>query len=439
MSAPTPADPGPVGAADTVRGRVRRATLVLAALAGGTALSLGRQLGEAPLDKIWGEDGQIFLQQALWRGPVDAFLQSYNGYLHAVPRLLAEPVALAPLPWAAALLALEAALATAAVAVLVYVVSGQHITSRPVRTVLAAGVVLLPIAGHSNVNNIAYLHWLLLYASFWLLLWDPPTRAASVGATLFVLLTVLSNPLTVLLLPVGAYTALRRRSLSAVTMTATLVVGFAVQMVVADGGRSLTPRSSPAQVVGWYVAQVVAGAFVGRRAGLWNTPTVQVVALVAIVVVVGVPLLRAAAPRRAALGLALASSGLLAAAPLSVVGAGTRYVIAPILLVYAATALAVDGLPTATPRRLLAAGLAVVAAVTWTAGYPAATYRTAGPRWSAELRRACPGPAERAAVPITPVGTPTRWTVSVPCRELADRPPAPGERPAARSTEAPAG
>jgi hypothetical protein len=173
------------------------------ALLAGTAVGLARQPGSGALQTIWAEDGQVFLAQAVAL-PVDrAFSTLYAGYLHAVPRVLAELAAALPLPVADAVLSGGAALIVAALALLIYRASAGHIRSTVIRAALAGAVVLVPVGQAEVTNNAANLHWFLMFAAFWVLLWRPRHPLALATGALVVFLAGASDPLTILLAPLA--------------------------------------------------------------------------------------------------------------------------------------------------------------------------------------------------------------------------------------------
>ncbi|HET6346724.1 MAG TPA: glucosyltransferase, partial [Myxococcota bacterium] len=140
---------------------------------GAAALSLLRQVGAGALDTVYAEDGTVFLADAYRESTWDAVATPYAGYLHVVPRILAEIVSILPVSAAATGLAVSAALVTGLLALLVYHASGTSLTSPWARALAAAVVVLVPVGQEEIPNSIANLHWPMLYALFWVLLWEP--------------------------------------------------------------------------------------------------------------------------------------------------------------------------------------------------------------------------------------------------------------------------
>ncbi len=203
-----------------------------------------RQVGASALETIWAEDGRVFLQSALSQGPLAAFSGTYAGYLHVVPRVAAEAAALLPLGLASEVITLAANGIAALCAFAVFVATRPHLRSPVLRALLAVSLVLLPTAGVEVLNNLANVQWYLLTASFWLLLWRPHSRVGNLGASLLLVATALSAPLSVLLVPL----ALARLTVAPRGRTALPVWLFAGAVAVqfAAASSSLTEPGSSA-------------------------------------------------------------------------------------------------------------------------------------------------------------------------------------------------
>ena len=119
-----------------------------------------------------------------------------------VPRLLAELASAVPLKDASTVMSGGSAVIVAALAVVVFRASAGVIASVPVRLALAASMILLPASGWETLDNAANLHWYLIFAAFWALLWRPSSRTEAVVAAAVVAGAALSDPLTVVLAPV---------------------------------------------------------------------------------------------------------------------------------------------------------------------------------------------------------------------------------------------
>jgi hypothetical protein len=248
------------------RFRPRHALLAAGAVLAGAAVSLLRQPGTGALDTVWAEDGEIFLADAVNEPLPEALASSYAGYFHLGPRLLAELAALTPAGWDAAMLAVCAALVTAALAVLVYVASAAHLRSPVARTVAAAVVVVAPLAQDDIPNSIANLHWPALYALFWVLLWSPdrwPGRTAGLVTTALV---VTSDILVLGLLPLAILRAAVRRDRYSAALAAVFSLGIALQLLgLFTGASSRETDLNPVRAAVGYVLRAVPGALAGHR------------------------------------------------------------------------------------------------------------------------------------------------------------------------------
>jgi len=379
------------------------------------------------LDSIWAEDGSIFLQEAVELPAADALVRGYAGYVHAVPRLASEVVALFPLTRSAALLALTAAGIVAGAAVLVSAATAGHLRSRPLRTGLAALVVLQPVVGIESLNAVALVQWPLTFAAFWAALWRPRSWAWSVLSGLVLALTALSAPLALLLVPVLAIRLVVvptwRDRLPAV---AGLVAASVQVAAMVTRSTANAPGGTPAQLAESWAQSVATPAVLGVGLPAVLRPLVggwlEVVTVAAVAVTVAAAL--ALRPDRrlsvllaAGLGTAAYAGSVWArgAAPriLAAVDEGlrpdtTRFAVVPVLLLLSVLALAFDarprrvGAPAWTGLRLIvSAALLVVAGV----DLLVVNDRSLGPPWSGEVAAAvesCRAGATLAAVQVGP-------------------------------------
>lgn len=396
----------------------------------GATLSLGRLTDPAAIDTLWAEDGEIFLAEALARSPTEAFLSPYAGYLHAVPRLAAEAAAALPVEASAALLTIGAALMTALLALLVFVSSAGHLRSTAVRGVLAAAMVMVPVGLGEVFANVANLHWFLMFASFWVLLWRVERPAPLTVGALVVFLAALSDPLTGLLLPLALARMWALRSWREHVFAWALGAGLAVQAVVIllqGPGRELGAAVAPVRIAGWYAYKVVVGAVLGERFTIDAQGTAAglflAVCLVAVLALASVAFRTRSRRRTPIVPVALAGSVVFYVAPVVLTGiAAPRYAVVPALLLYTALAGIVDPLVAARPRGHLpvlpvTAGLVLV--VVWAVNWPL-DVRADGPFWTPALGEAVAEcePGVQAVIPIAPEGTPEAWEVVVDCAKL---------------------
>ena len=204
----------------------RRVIALLAALTAGTALALARQAGRGPLDTLWAEDGTIFLQDALDRPFNESLTRSYAGYFHLLPRLTAELVSVLSLRWAAIGFGLMAAFLASVQGLVVFHATEGYFRTMAIRVALAASVIVLPLSRGEVVGVVANLQWLLLFTSFWVLLWNPRGDWGLAVGTAVLVLTTMSDPLTMCLLPLGLLRLFVLRGWRGRIFSGVLIVGL---------------------------------------------------------------------------------------------------------------------------------------------------------------------------------------------------------------------
>lgn len=424
-------------AASAVRGRRWVAVLGGAgAVAGLTAASLMRQDGTAAADSMWAEDGQIFYQQSVEYGFLQVLVRPYNGYLHVVPRVLMELVRVFPMADAAAATAVIGALVTSALALLVYVASGTHLSSRALRISVAAPVGLTWVAQLELGNNLLSLHIFMLYVAFWLCLWNPRSRAALVLGAVVLGLTAASDPLVGVYIPLLALRVWTLRGPRRWVPAAGLGAGLAVQAAAVVFEKALDTRNPAAHYdAAWaahgYSSTVVGALFHRTGTGVdsyMNGPSGWPVYLgwAAVAAAVLCALLRWTRPDWPLAGLAFVHSvtifGVLAMKGGSLT---PRYVLPALglLLVTLAALLRPRPRMELRPRlRTMAPAwcLLVVAAIAVWHGYAAGTWvRSGGPSWVKSIRQAAVMCRTTGAADD---GLPTATgIIEVPCSLVAHR------------------
>jgi hypothetical protein len=408
----------------------------------GAAVSLLRQPGAGPFDTIWAEDGSIFLTEVVSDGPLSSLTTSYAGYHHLVPRLLALVASAFPASAVAAVLAIEAAVAVALLALLVYHSSAGHLASRSSRVLVSAPVVLIPLAQGDVLNSIANFHWFGLYALFWLLIWRPAGRAGRIVAVGTVFLIAASDILVMVFVPLALWRALRRqagggREPLGGALGSALALGLVIHiagLVAGTSERELAP--SPVQAVSGWILRAVPAPLVGER-WLGGEITARWIALagVAWLVVGAIVLLAYLSPRRPDLPPALAvrpswTLAIAAAAhsaglymlPVVLSGVATpRYAVAPALLVIVALVALLQPDPLTGRGTAPLVGLATLLAIVAAVNLRLDNARGEGPRWSDELERArveCTASGTAPAIPIPPLHETPPWVVKAPCDYL---------------------
>ena len=397
-----------------------------------TGMMLARQPGVSALDTMYAEDGAVFLGQALADGPADAITRPYGGYVHVVPRLLAELTAALPVRGAAPALALESAAFVAMLAIVVFRASGGHIRSTAIRAVLALSMVVVPVAQEEVLNNIANLHWYLLFASVWVLLWVPTSRWEVLVGGLVLLLTAMSDPLALLLLPLAVARGWALGRPYADGFMVALVGGLAAQLGLTTLGDATRQRNAVApkllEQVHWYAFYVVGrGIFGSRAVGRFGDATSIYLVMVAVLMsaVSGVAAVVLRVRTAAVVGVFAVMSVLFYLAPLMLTGSTpSRYTVIPVLLLFSMVATAWDGLREPmpkVPRLAIEVVLILVLVTVWSFNFRVGNRRARGPRWSQEvavaMARCQDGVLESVDLPITPAA-PDQWWAAVPCDRL---------------------
>jgi hypothetical protein len=250
-----PAPPEPA-----LRARFPRWAFVLAqaaAVAAGAAVMLARVAGRPVWDTVYGEDWGIYLPQAIahpWH-----LLQSYAGYLQLVPRLIGQIAALLPVRHASVAFAAGGAVVASACGLFTYHASAGQVSSRWLRALLGASVVLLPVAQLEIADNGVNSMWYLLATLFWAALWRPRTRAGAAMAAVVAFAAAASTSLALLFAPLFAARAMvvprRRREHAA---TAGWAAGSLVQVtVIATSHLSRFVPRDPINAVLFYAHDVL--------------------------------------------------------------------------------------------------------------------------------------------------------------------------------------
>jgi hypothetical protein len=170
-------------------------------------------------DAFYAEDRYLFFMDALSR-PWHYLFTPYNGYLQLLQRLVAQAATYVPLREAPVVFAFTGAAITSGCALFVFHASAAHIRSARWRALLAATIVLLPVAPIEIADNTVNASWYLILALFWAVLWRPRTRAGMAVSALIAFFTASSVPLAFVFAPlfVARVAVLRRLREHAVTI-----------------------------------------------------------------------------------------------------------------------------------------------------------------------------------------------------------------------------
>lgn len=447
----------------------------VAAVVGGSATAVAWwRLGPVTRGTVWAEDGGVFLRERIALGP-GAVLEPYAGYRHLVPRIVVDLAWLLPVERYAVAVSGLACLVVGVVCALVFLLSGDVVRPWPLRVLLAAVPVVLPLAPVEISGTAANLHWYVLVLVPWLFTYRVRTWWGAAALAVVTALGVLTEPQSALFLPllVLAWLPLRRTTTGRVDLrplpvTLTALVGSAVQVATAltDPRASRPGDPDVGTVLAGYLLQPLGGAW-DRRVDVvaetvhvhgWGVLVVPAV-LLAVVLVAAVARGRGRA-RWIVVALAGGSVVVWWAAlvangsavpdwsgpgPAALAAGPQRYAAASGLLLVSSVVLGASvvvqgpggagrpgtdrsgratGWSTVTARLgtvLLAwcvVAAVVVAAVTNAA--PGTTRRSAGPVWSAQVPAAAEACRADPALPAVVLRT-APWRAAVPCARLVER------------------
>ncbi len=401
---------------------MRRSTAWVRSIASGllffvaaVVAQLWRQPGISSRDTIWAEDGRIFTQDALTHPPVTTLLRNYAGYTQFATRALALGTrSLAPRSYAP-YLAVSAAVVVALLGLVVVRCARSWVVSPVLRWSLGVMVVVAPVTFSELTATITNVGWPFLIAGFWAIAsreqgrFDTPLRAATV------LLGALSTVIQIVLLPWAIIMAVHRRRRSDLIVLGSLVVGLGIQGIAVKAGQSQdadTTRSISElfQLLGVRVfGSLVAGE---RWIAHLSTTAIIDVGVVSVLIVVVMAILarpgRLDRDRRILVASAVVTgigsflvtvwyrgtSTVGLSAPEGQALGGGRYGYLPVLLLFSALVVMVDGSGRRWLQALLVAQTAFVIATSLTLPTP----RSTGPSWTASVR-AARGPVRRRPEP----------------------------------------
>ncbi|HYH77611.1 MAG TPA: hypothetical protein VD841_08955 [Arthrobacter sp.] len=178
---------------------------------------------------VWAEDGGVFLRDVLSSGHLGSILLPYDGYLHILPRAVAAVAhALVPLQDYAVAMSMLSCLVIALIAVGVFSLSRSVTESVPLRLMIAAIPILLPIGPKEVLGNAANLHWYLLWLVPWLLLFKPKSVQGGIGMFAVAAVSAASEIISGMFLPLAVWAAVKRRNFAA---PAGLLLGITAQVL----------------------------------------------------------------------------------------------------------------------------------------------------------------------------------------------------------------
>lgn len=211
-------------------------------------------------DRVWAEDANIFLAQAVSDGPWGVLFEGYAGYQHLVPRLVVATIYpffdLAHYP--VVVFAICSVL-TGAVAAAVFVLARQLVPFVPARVVIALVTALVPLATQETVGNLADLHTYAMWLTPWLLLFRPRSWWSSAGwavVTFATVMTEIQSVFFVFLLAFGLRRAYKRSWPIFGAFLAAAIAQVATALLV-ERTPGAGPLSIPSTVVGWLINTVI--------------------------------------------------------------------------------------------------------------------------------------------------------------------------------------
>jgi hypothetical protein len=397
------------------------------------AAALIRQVGVPKVETLWAEDGAVFLQCAYDHEPLSCVAQSYQGYIHLVPRLVAAIASAVPPAAAPATFAILAALAAAGAAAIA-ARSIAEATSSPLAGLLGgAGLGLVWQAGREILGNAANVHWVLFGVTIiaivcsWLGARISPWAIGMAGITG---LTSAFSPLLALL-SLGAVVTRRPRALLLfIVSTCSAIVQATVELtshrVVPTG-----PTLTASQVIGFFKDEVFRHGFFGEV----PLPPDLVVPVLVAVTLAGVMFVEP--DRKVAVRVALAV-GVLVATGVGICAVSLvlnrslnlRYAYFPAAMMVAALAVAGGsvarglGRGSARARRwepIAMPSIIVLVGIGFALSFRLQARASNGPDVAAEIPAAAAGCAGGSVVMIliSPRPASDDWTVTIPCSRLA--------------------
>ena len=177
---------------------------------------------------FYAEDGARFFSGARSSGLFESLKEPVGGYFHLIPRLIGAASAQVPITRAPLMTGLLVLFVVAWANMTIYLASSRTLTDRWSRALLALSVTLLPIVGFESISNSANLHFILVCASMVVLMGAQQTPWRMINDSALVIVTGLSTPLVLALLPVAGYRWWRDRRGEVSQTIPPVVVGWAI-------------------------------------------------------------------------------------------------------------------------------------------------------------------------------------------------------------------
>jgi hypothetical protein len=419
-----------------------------------SAAALLRQPGVPATKTVWAEDGRVFYAQAttlsFWR----TLTMLHNGYLQLFPRLAVQLAHLVPPVDVSTLFALGGAVSLGFLCCLVFHMARGHIASPGLRVLLAAGMVLLPVANVELLNNLVNVPWWLFFAAFWALLWRPRSWPGRAAAALVCFLAAGSEPLVGLFLPLAAARWATLRSTREQAAGAGLALGLLYQAVVIlpSGAKGVSSPGGLQGIGQSFAVRVGLGLVGGVRGTNWFVAQGRQMSIALGIAVIAAVLLVALWTRSTRVRLFTVVAALYAAVCFVVpvwirdvavvlqtnkVGIAGRYQAISVLLLMSAVLVLADhfargggaiaysqwrarphqGLP--SRAGVVVAACAVLFLPSWVADFRGPNQRSGGPAWATEVAKAATVCRRSGNTVVTLAIDPPHWTAVLPCRVVA--------------------
>ncbi|WP_296191745.1 hypothetical protein [uncultured Microbacterium sp.] len=232
--------------------------LVVAIIVAGTFITWVRVAPDGRR-RVWAEDANLFLTEAIGYGPWDVIFRGYAGYQHLVPRLVTATI----YPWFdivvfPMLLFIICAALTGLVAAAVFWLSRDLVPWLPARLLLAGVTLYLPLAAQETIGNLADLHAYAMWLAPWLLLYRPRRWATGIGWAIVTFLVVMTEIQAVFFIWL-IFFRLGRANARSYPIYVAFIAGSVGQVITALTIQRTTsngPLSVPSTVMGWIVNTV---------------------------------------------------------------------------------------------------------------------------------------------------------------------------------------
>lgn len=211
-------------------------------------------------DRVWAEDANIFLAEAIEHGPWAVLFNGYAGYQHLVPRVVVGAL-LPGLDLAAYPVVVFAicSLLTGLTAGAVYFLTRDIVPWQPARITLALITVLIPLATQETIGNLADIHTYAMWIAPWLLLYRPRNWWASAGWGVLAWVVVMTEIQAVFFFFL-IFFRLRRTDRLSWPILGGFVLGSVIQIATAvtvERNTGNGPLSIPSTVMGWLINTVM--------------------------------------------------------------------------------------------------------------------------------------------------------------------------------------